>query len=262
MRASRNFSLGRVPTVSAARPQPHVAQLLVVARRHTRAPRAIRRGPSVALKGSERPSSRSETVNRIAAAVLASLVVLAIAVPAAADPTAQFWDELGGSASSDGLSAAITGVPTGNRQASVVLGPDGRPVVAYADGDTIHVRRWTGTDWELIGPRRTSGGLPQIVTDAAAGCTWPGPVRRRDGHLGNLLLARDWNGSTWDELGGSGSGGGITVPRGPRGCRCSRWRSVPTARPISPTRARRSRRRLHDADRRLHAWTNQIFVRR
>jgi len=203
-------------------------------------------------------------VNRIAAAVLASLVVLAIAVPAAADPTAQFWDELGGSASSDGLSAAITGVPTGNRQASVVLGPDGRPVVAYADGDTIHVRRWTGTDWELIGPRRTSGGLPQIVTDAAGRMylAWR-QFAAATGTWEIFLLARDWNGSTWDELGGSGSGGGITGAEGAAGVPVFSLALGPDGTPYLAYQSTT----FTEADfttqtAGLHAWTNQIFVRR
>jgi len=201
-------------------------------------------------------------VNRIAA-VLASLVLLA-AAPAAADPTAQFWEELGGSASGDGISASAAGIPTGNRQVSVAVGPDGRPVVAYADGDTIRVRRWDGTAWPLIGPSGASGGLPQIVTDASGRMylAW----RQFAGATGSweiFLLARDWDGTTWEQLGGSGSGGGITgheggagVPAfslalGPGGTPYLAYQSTTTAEADFTTQIAG-----------LHAWTNQIFVRR
>ena len=157
-------------------------------------------------------------MNRIVA-LLACIAVLAPASFAAAQSTtAQFWEELGGSASGDGLSASTAGVPTGNRHVSVALGPDGRPVVAYVDGDVIRVRRWTGTAWEMIGPSGFSGQVPQIVTDANgrmylawrqfAGSTTSWEI---------FLLARDWTGTTWDALGNSASGGGISGAEGAAG---------------------------------------------
>ena len=202
-------------------------------------------------------------MTRIAAA-LACLVLLVTVLPAAADPTAQFWEELGGSASGNGLSAATTGVPTGNRQVSVAVGPDGRPVVAYADGDTIRVRRWTGAAWELIGPSGASGGLPQLVTDANgrmylawrqfAGATSSWEI---------FLRARDWNGTTWDELGGSGSGGGITGHEGAAGVPVFSLALAPDGTPYlayqSTTFAEADFTTVTGG---LHAWTNQIFVRR
>ncbi|HET7340916.1 MAG TPA: hypothetical protein VFL90_05590, partial [Methylomirabilota bacterium] len=102
------------------------------------------------------------------------LLVLAILVapaPAAATVTAQFWDELGGSATGDGVSLAQHGVPLaapgGNRNVWLAVGPDGRQVAAYVDGDTILVRRWNGATWDLIlGPGLASGNVPQLAIDA------------------------------------------------------------------------------------------------
>ena len=156
-------------------------------------------------------------MNRIVA-LLAGVVVLAPASVAMAQPVAQFWEELGGSASGDGVSASTAGVPTGNRHVSVALGPDGRPVVAYVDGDVIRVKRWTGTAWEMIGPSGFSGQIPQIVTDANGRMylTW----RQFAGATSSwevFLLARDWTATTWEALGNSASGGGISGAEGTAG---------------------------------------------
>ena len=202
-------------------------------------------------------------MNRIAAAA-ACLLLIAIAAPAFAQPTAQFWEELGGSASGDGLSASTAGVPTGNRQVSVALGPDGTPVVAYADGDTIRVRRWDGTAWTLIGPSGASGGQPQIVTDASGRMylAW----RQFVGSTGSweiFLLARDWAGTTWTELGGSGSGGGISGHEGGAGVPVFSLALGPDGTPYlayQSTTFTETDFTTQNAG--LHAWTNQVYVRR
>ena len=198
-------------------------------------------------------------MNRIIA-LLACLVVLSSASTALAQPTAQFWEEVGGSASGDGLSAATRGVPTGNRQVSVAVGPDGRPVVAYADGDTILVRRWTGAAWELIGPSSASGGLPQIVTDAAGRMylAWRQFVPPTES-----LLARDWTGTTWEPLGTSGSGGGISGAEGGAGVPAYSLALGPDGTPyIAYQSTTFTEADFTTQTAGLHAWTNQIFVRR
>jgi len=61
------------------------------------------------------------------------------------------WEELGGSASSGGVSHSLTDV----RSPAVVLDEAERPIVAYAarrDGHPeVHVRRWNGRTWEIMG---------------------------------------------------------------------------------------------------------------
>ena len=202
-------------------------------------------------------------MNRIIA-LLACLVVLSSASTVLAQPTAQFWEEVGGSASGDGLSAATRGVPTGNRQVSVAVGPDGRPVVAYADGDTILVRRWTGAAWELIGPSSASGGLPQIVTDAAGRMylAWRQFVPPTES-FEIFLLARDWTGTTWQPLGTSGSGGGISGAEGGAGVPAYSLALGPDGTPyIAYQSTTFTEADFTTQTAGLHAWTNQIFVRR
>jgi len=84
---------------------------------------------------------------------LCLLTLLLQASVTSAAPTAQFWEELGGSASGPGISASVRGVVPEHRNLSVAIAPDGRPVVAYTDWDAIVVKRWTGTEWELVGVR-------------------------------------------------------------------------------------------------------------
>ena len=73
----------------------------------------------------------------------------------AATPTAQFWEEIGGSASGQGISASELGVVPEHRNTSIVIDGDGRPVVAYTDWADIIVKRWNGLEWETIA---TPGG--------------------------------------------------------------------------------------------------------
>ncbi|HET7343455.1 MAG TPA: CARDB domain-containing protein, partial [Methylomirabilota bacterium] len=129
----------------------------------------------------------------------------------------------GGSATGDGVSLAQHGiplaVPAGNRNVWLAIGPDGRQVVAYVDGDTILVRRWNGATWDLIlGPGLASGNVPQLAIDANGRTylAW----RQFSGATSTwevFLLALDPAGTTWQPLGTSGSGGGITGAEGAAG---------------------------------------------
>jgi subtilase family serine protease len=138
--------------------------------------------------------------------VLLVLLALLPGTAPAATPTAQFWEEIGGSASGQGISASELGVVPEHRNTSIVIDGDGRPVVAYTDWADIIVKRWNGLEWETIA---TPGGghLPQLVMDAngkiylgwqefvPATNTWE-----------LCLLARDPATGDWQELGGSASG--------------------------------------------------------
>ncbi len=89
---------------------------------------------------------------------LAAVLLLGATVAGAAAPTAQSWYALGGSASGPGLSAADVGIASLGRPLSVARGPDGRPVVTYADVDgAVLVKRWTGTAWQAVGGALNEG---------------------------------------------------------------------------------------------------------
>ena len=124
----------------------------------------------------------------------------------AATPTAQFWEEIGGSASGQGISASTLGVVPEHRNTSIVIDADGRPVVAYTDWADIIVRRWNGIEWEIIA---TPGGghLPQLVLDANGTIYlgWQEYVPTTN-TWEVCLLVRDPATGAWQELGGSASG--------------------------------------------------------
>src|SRR5439155_11015636 len=131
----------------------------------------VSRGPPVAFSTSRRLSmlARSRIVNdSFVRRSLTLVLLLLFALPMtalAATPPAQFWEEIGGSASGQGISASELGVVPEHRNTSIVIDGDGRPVVAYTDWADIIVKRWNGLEWEIIA---TPGGghLPQLVMDA------------------------------------------------------------------------------------------------
>jgi hypothetical protein len=144
------------------------------------------------------------------------VLVLLLPVSAAAAPTAQFWEEVGASATAPaGLSASERGVVPEHRNVSVAIGPDGRPVAAYTDWDDVVVRRWNGVQWDVLG-QFGSGHLPQVAVDRAgrivlAWQQFVPPLASWEVYL----AVREPAGSEWLELGGSASGGGVSGAEGP-----------------------------------------------
>jgi hypothetical protein len=134
------------------------------------------------------------------------------------------WVEMGaGSASGGGISHA-----SGDSvNASLAVGPDGLPVVAWQDNSSgqreIYVRRWNGSAWVELGAGSASGdGISHTSDQAeqpalAIGSNGLPVVAWADYGSGNSeIYVRQWNGSTWQEVGvGSASGGGISQTEGP-----------------------------------------------
>jgi len=127
------------------------------------------------------------------------------------------WSELGGSAGGGGISANSGA----SLWPSVAVDPEGKPWVAWHDttaGDSeVYVRRWTGTDWEPVGSGSAEGGgisnnnggsafvALQIAPNGQAYAAW------MDSSSGdNEVYVRRWNGSVWEALAGSASGGGVS----------------------------------------------------
>jgi len=151
-------------------------------------------------------------VPRVACAVL----VLGLAIAGVADAAVSpLWLELGGSASGGGVSQAAG--PAAVRDGAVDVGSDGRPVVAYteypdpaATQGAITVKRWTGSAWKTLSG---AGGIgwgyaPQvrISPSGAIHVAW-----LHDGAGGNTeVRLRVRAGTTFDELGGSDSPGGLS----------------------------------------------------
>ena len=110
--------------------------------------------------------------SRVVVALL-GVLLLAIAGPAQA-AVSPFWPELGGSASGEGVSGAVS--PATVLDASVAVGGDGLPVVAYTEypdmvsaQGSIMVKHWTGSAWEILSPGGVGQGYAPQVRIAASG---------------------------------------------------------------------------------------------
>src|SRR5207302_840606 len=109
--------------------------------------------------------------------------------------TAAGWDELAGGAHGGGVSNS----PLGAHNPSITLGLDGQPLVAWS---------------ELGAGGATGGGLSNAAADVPelalttdgthVAVAWSQPV------LGaHVIYLREFDGTTWNELAGSGSGFGL-----------------------------------------------------
>ena len=132
------------------------------------------------------------------------------------------WEEIGeGSASDGGISNTCNNF-SDSGEPFLVINTLGNPVVAWSDGfsgdEEIYIKQWNGTSWEEIGAASASGGgisnnsgysyYPSLAINASGNPV----VAWRDGSSGNSeIYIKQWNGSSWEEIGtGSSSGGGIS----------------------------------------------------
>lgn len=126
------------------------------------------------------------------------------------------WAEVGpGSANGGGISNN----PGLSNNPAIAIAPDGTVYVAWDDStdavygnNHIYVLAWNGSSWGEVGTGSASGGgisnggyaaraSVAVALDGTPYVTWQDDS--------NIYL-RVWNGSSWIELGGSGSGGGIS----------------------------------------------------
>ncbi|MHC5057914.1 MAG: hypothetical protein ACYTKD_24880 [Planctomycetota bacterium] len=126
------------------------------------------------------------------------------------------WVELGGSASGRGPSAIVNSC-----QPRLRVDSSGKPVIAWATCEhawDIYAMRWNGESWaELAGSaseggvsKRGDSGSPSLALDAHGNPY----VAWNDGPEGACrIYLRYWDGKAWAELGGSGSGDGISGKR-------------------------------------------------
>jgi hypothetical protein len=122
------------------------------------------------------------------------------------------WEEVGGSATGDGIGAS----PTLNSQMPALAVDSGdRPLVAWTEevlgsGWAIYLRRWDGSSWSEIGGSATGGGIsgaaPLAECSRIALDSGGHPVVSWLGSNGVVRLRR-WTGTAWGELGGSGTAG-------------------------------------------------------
>ncbi len=129
------------------------------------------------------------------------------------------WTSVGsGSASGDGISG-----PNGWALHPVLaVDAEEQWVVAWQNDRTgleeIYVRRWNGADWAEVGMGSASGGGVSATVNGrslrpAIACAKDGQIAVAwcDDSSGRPeVYLRNWNGSDWQELGGSASNGGLS----------------------------------------------------
>ena len=148
-----------------------------------------------------------------AALLVVLLLGVALVIAPAHAAVSPFWQELGGSASGNGLSQ--TPAPMSVFDTSVGVDADGRPVVVYAEfpdetatQGPIIVKRWNGSAFETLSVSVGTGYLPQIrlAPTGEIFVAW-----LQDDLAGNTEIhLRRFDGTSFIELGGSDSAGGIS----------------------------------------------------
>jgi hypothetical protein len=128
--------------------------------------------------------------------------------------TGEAWVEVGGSATAGGISVNVVN----STDPAVALDRAANPIVAWVDysgtAAVIFVKKWNGSAWiELAGSATGDGtiaGLFLAATPAVASDPDGNPVVAWRGSstafsLSSAIYLKQWNGSAWVALGGSGS---------------------------------------------------------
>ena len=128
------------------------------------------------------------------------------------------WTEIGNSASNGGISNAVNT----SSYPSLALSSDGSPFVCWQQkvGGSyeyeIYLRYWDGDTWQELGNSANGGGISDTGGDARISdlvldnndC--PIVVWRDTSTDNHEIYLRRWDGSSWIEMAGSASGGGIS----------------------------------------------------
>jgi hypothetical protein len=112
----------------------------------------------------------------------------------------------------------------------VAVGPDCNPVVAWIEQATsggiqqLYLKRWTGTAWEELGGSASGSGVsqspggnigaadPSVAVDSQGQiyAAWKFAATPGGTCCTLSIYVRRWNGTAWEELGGSASGAGLS----------------------------------------------------
>jgi hypothetical protein len=120
----------------------------------------------------------------------------------------QAWGELAGSARDGGISRT----PGPSSTPALALDGQDNPVVAWAEGRSVWLRRHGAGGWHELAGSAHAGGL----SGEAGRVEWPSLVIDRSGLpvvawcQGDRIFLRRYDGVAWRELGGSGSGEGVS----------------------------------------------------
>lgn len=121
------------------------------------------------------------------------------------------WAELGASASEEGI--------TRGSHPSLAIGPDGSHFVSYLSGDDsdVFLRTWNGERWLGLGDSARENGISNmgvcannsvaINPDGLPIAAWGTMSSTGDTFFEDNLFLLKWDGTSWSELGNSGSDG-------------------------------------------------------
>jgi len=129
------------------------------------------------------------------------------------------WEELAGSGSGGGVSDS----PGSSLRPCVAVDPWETPWVAWQEtppngNPNIQLRRWTGSAWEAFGESANGAGITEAIRllnslhpTLAINSSGNPVVAGMAVSPGGIYLIR-WNGTAWEELGGSATDYGISGP--------------------------------------------------
>ncbi|MFH1808359.1 MAG: hypothetical protein ABIJ09_06435 [Pseudomonadota bacterium] len=130
------------------------------------------------------------------------------------------WQQLAGSAQASGLSAT----PGDSYNPVLAIDAQDRPLVAWGDDSSgtwqIDLRRYSPPSWDELQGSATGGGISASpaeswFADLALDATGLPTVVWHDSSNGNWeIYLRRYDGQSWQSLGGSGSGGGLSANDG------------------------------------------------
>ena len=127
------------------------------------------------------------------------------------------WVGMSGAAAGDNISE------TAGESVLPVLAVDhqGRPIAAWSENNSgfkIYLRRWNGSVWEGLAGSAGGGGIstgsvralsPSLAINSLGNPVVAWEEQTPDGNV-DIYLKR-WNGSAWEEMGDSATGGGISL---------------------------------------------------
>lgn len=134
------------------------------------------------------------------------------------------WEEMGtGSASGSGISNTVrdSGLYGG---LNIAINALGNPVIAWEENNYsisyIYLKQWNGTAWEELGASATGNGISVVSVYSFISLAIDkngNPVvawEDKSSTPKREIYLKRWNGSAWEELGGSASNGGISNNNG------------------------------------------------
>lgn len=122
------------------------------------------------------------------------------------------WAGTGPGASETAIPSSWAGGPLG---ASIALDAASTPVVGWEQSGEIYVQQWSGAEWAELDGSASGGGVSDTYTVSSCPVVGVDSTGRpaiawyETTEIGARVFLKRWDGASWIELDGSGSGDGI-----------------------------------------------------